>query len=296
MAATAGVAKQLQPPKHAAVPDELPTNRQQTLAAVRRLDDWFHNLKLPDGEGGIVETRPDGPFGDFPQFKWDALADHLPSDLHGKTCLDIGTNSGFYAFQLAKRGGQVLGIDLDDHYLAQADFGRHVLDLGGRVDLQHRQIYSLAADAEAGRRFDVILFMGVFYHLRYPLLGLDVVANLLAEDGLLVFQTLQAPGETPKPQDALRDVTFQQRDQLAEPGWPRMAFFEHGFNHDPTNWWAADPAACESMLRSSGLKIVGEPMHETYLCRRDPEFKPVLPEVRRNEYLAALRGLDGHPA
>ena len=260
---------------------------------VRSLDDWFHNLKIPDGQGGTIQTRPDHPFGDVPQFKWDPVAPHLPADLSGKTCLDIGTNSGFYACELAKRGGQVLGIDLNDHYLAQADFARKAMGLTGRVALRNVQVYGLAADAEAGRRFDVILFMGVFYHQRYPLLGLDVVSKLLAEDGLLVFQTLEAPGAEPLPVEETRSLTFLTRDRLAEPGWPRLHFFEDGCNGDPTNWWAPDRSGVLAMLRSAGLEIVGEPGDEMYLCRPRPTPPPGLPELRRDEYVAALSGLSG---
>ncbi len=260
-------------------------------ARVAKLEPWFHNLKLPDGQGNIVQTRPDGPFGDFPQFKWDEIAPHLPSDLVGNRCLDIGTNAGFYAFELAKRGGDVLGIDLNDHYLGQARFAAECLDLQDKVTFQNRQIYSLAADADQGELFDVIIFMGVFYHLRYPLLGLDVVSRCLAPGGTMVFQTLQAPGEEPLHEDKTRFLEFQDRQRLAEPGWPRMAFFEHGFNHDPTNWWAADPAGVAAMLRSAGFKIESQPGDEIYLCRKDEHPEVQLPKVREAEYRAALGGL-----
>src|SRR3546814_15655835 len=67
---------------------------------VAALGPWFHNLHLPDG----TETAPDHPLGDFPSFKWQQVARHLPEDLSGWTALDIGCNAGFYSFQLAKRG------------------------------------------------------------------------------------------------------------------------------------------------------------------------------------------------
>ncbi len=188
----------------------------------------------------------------------------------------------------------MLGIDLDDHYLAQAQFARDAMGLQDLISLENRQIYSLATEAEAGRKFDVILFMGVFYHLRYPLLGLDVVASLLSDDGIMVFQTLEAPGAKPMPPAATKNLNFQDRTKLAEPGWPRLHFFEHGFNDDPTNWWAADPACVEALLRSSGLDIVAEPGDEIYVCRRSATPPPGVPHLRRNEYRAALSGL-GHP-
>lgn len=89
------------------------TRKRQQIS---ELGPWFHNLHLPDG----TQTAPDHFLGDFPRFKWEALAPHLPADLTGWTALDIGCNAGFYTFELARRGAQVLGIDLNPHYLAQA--------------------------------------------------------------------------------------------------------------------------------------------------------------------------------
>lgn len=255
---------------------------------IERLGPWFHNLKLPDGSGGVVHTHPDHPFGDFPQFKWDEIQAALPSDLSGRTCLDIGTNSGFYAFKLAERGARVLGIDLNDHYLRQARFARDLLGLGDQVELRNQQIYALAS---LEQQFDVILFMGVFYHLRYPLLGLDAVVTRLKPDGLMLFQTLTMPGQETLPPDRLKNLDFYGRDRLNEPGWPKMAFFEHGFNDDPTNWWAPSHAACESLLRSSGLKILEHPGHEMYLCTPDPDAYTGVRHLREQEFRAALTGL-----
>src|SRR5918999_1831455 len=83
---------------------------------IERLGPWFHNLHLPDG----TQTAPDHFLGDFPAFKWRQLAACLPEDLSEWTALDIGCHAGFYSFELARRGAQVTGIDVDPHYLAQA--------------------------------------------------------------------------------------------------------------------------------------------------------------------------------
>jgi tRNA (mo5U34)-methyltransferase len=49
-----------------------------------------------------------------------------------------------------------------------------------------------------------------------------------------------------------------------------MAFIEHRLAGDPTNWWAANHAGVEAMLRSSGLRIIARPGQELYLCEPDP--------------------------
>jgi len=48
-----------------------------------------------------------------------------------------------------------------------------------------------------------------------------------------------------------------------------MAFIEHKFSADPTNWWVANHAGIEAMLRSSGLRVISRPGHEMYLCEPD---------------------------
>jgi tRNA (mo5U34)-methyltransferase len=244
---------------------------------VARLGPWFHNLHLPDG----VQTAPDHPLGDFPRFKWEQLAAALPEDLDGAKALDIGCNAGFYSFELARRGATVVGIDHDEHYLTQARWARERFGLDDRVEFRQLGVYDLARVDE---QFDLVLFMGVLYHLRYPLLALDIVAERVS--GTLVVQTLTLPGEDHVKPPA--DLPIDDRERLLEPGWPTMAFVEHRMAGDPTNWWLANAAAVEAMLRSTGLRVVDRPGHEMWICERE----------RPGEHRAELdratgRGLDG---
>ncbi|MBA2383249.1 MAG: TIGR04290 family methyltransferase [Actinobacteria bacterium] len=223
---------------------------------INRLAPWFHNLHLPSGH----ETAPDHPLGDFPRVKWWELASSLPDDLSGWRALDVGCNAGFYSFALARRGADVLAIDSDEHYLRQARWATERFELADRVRFERLQVYELARRNE---RFDLVLFLGVLYHLRHPLLALDLLAEKV--DRLLVLQTLTMPGE-----DELRppaDLPFDSREQLLDPRWPKMAFLEHRFADDPTNWWAPSHACVEAMLRSSGLEIVERPGYQLWVCR-----------------------------
>lgn len=225
---------------------------------VTRLAPWFHNLHLPGG----LQTAPDHPLGDFPRFKWQQLAGVLPDDLDGCRALDIGCNAGFYSFELAKRGASVLAIDHDAHYLRQAQWASEQLELDSRIELRQLGIYDLARIEE---EFDLVFFMGVLYHLRYPLLALDIVTERVK--GRLVFQTLTLPGEECVEPPA--DLSLDERDRLLEPGWPHLAFVEHRMADDPTNWWLANSSAVEAMLRSCGMRILDRPGHEIWLCERD---------------------------
>lgn len=216
---------------------------------------WFHNLHLPDG----TQTAPNHPLGDFPFFKWKKISEAIPKSLKGWKVIDIGCNAGYYSFELAKRGASVTGIDLDEHYLRQARWAARQFNLEERVKFRKMQIYDLAYSTGT---YDMVLFMGVFYHLRYPLLALDIVTQKFKK--LLLFQTLTMPGEdVMKP---VEDLPIERRDMMLEAGWPKMAFIENSLAGDNTNWWAPNHSAVEAMLRSSGLKIIRRPDHEVYLC------------------------------
>lgn len=234
---------------------DLDSGQDRREAEIAALGPWFHNLHLPDG----TETAPSHFLGDFPRYKWQALAPHLPPRLEGWTALDIGCNAGYYSFELAQRGARVTGIDVDPHYLRQAQWASKELGLEDMIEFREMQVYDLAGEDE---KFDLILFMGVFYHLRYPLLGLDIVARCTRR--MLVFQTLTIPGM--EIYADTWDHPINERDALREPGWPRMAFIEHRFASDPTNWWVPNHAAVEAMLRSSGMEVSSHLGHEIYLC------------------------------
>lgn len=247
---------------------------------IAELSPWFHNLHLPDG----TQTAPDHFLGDFPNFKWREMAPFIPEDLSGWSALDIGCNAGFYSFELARRGARVLGIDCDPHYLEQARWACRRFGYEDRVDFKQMQVYDLA---HLKGKFDLVLFMGVFYHLRYPMLALDIVAQKTA--GLMLFQTITMPG---KEIEAQVDFWINERETLLAGGWPKVAFIENRFAGDPTNWWIANHAGVEAMLRSAGLRITGYPGDEIYLCEPDPDRPSCMTTWNRSEFLSAVHGED----
>lgn len=232
-----------------------PREASGLAAEAAALGPWFHNLHLPDGS----QTAPHHPLGDFPAMKWEQISPHLPKRLDGWTVLDIGCNSGFYSIELAKRGAEVTGIDIDPHFLRQARWAAGIHGLEHRITLRQAGVYDLA---RWDHDYDLVLFLGVFYHLRYPALGLDLAVERARR--LFLFQTLTMPGdgeyETPDDQD------FDDRSALLDPSWPKLAFIEKSLAGDPTNWWVANHAGVVSLLRSAGLAVVSRPGHEIYLC------------------------------
>jgi tRNA (mo5U34)-methyltransferase len=229
---------------------------------VASLGPWFHNLDL-----GGVKTAPNHFLGDYPALKWRQFAEAVPADLSGRTVLDIGCNAGFYSLEMKRRGAdRVVGIDSDETYLAQARFAADVC--GAEIEFRQLSVYDVA---RLGERFDLVLFMGVLYHLRHPLLALDLVQEHVAGD-LLLFQTmLRGSGEI---EPVEQDYPFTERELFERPGAPRLHFIERRFADDPTNWWVPNAACAEAMLRSAGFEILARPEEEVWLCRRQarPEW------------------------
>lgn len=232
--------------------------RAEIEQRVRELGDWFQNIDLLG-----VPTAPAHFLGDYPTTKWRRFAHALPQDLAGKSVLDIGCNAGFFSLEMKRRGAdRVLGIDFDDYYLNQARFASEVLGFGEEVEFRNLSVYDIGA---LGEKFGVVLFMGLVYHLRHPLLALDLIHEHVAKD-LLLYQSLQRGSAEIEP--LAKDYDFWETEVFERPGYPRMHFVEDKYSHDETNWWLPNAACSAAMLRSAGFQVLAHPEEEVFLCKR----------------------------
>jgi tRNA (mo5U34)-methyltransferase len=226
---------------------------------VHELGPWFHNLSLSG-----VQTAPDHFLGDYPAAKWQRFERALPKDLTGMTVLDIGCNGGFYSIQMKLRGAsRVLGIDHDNDYLEQARFAAEVLNLDICFDLM--SVYEVGQLRE---HFDLVLFMGVFYHLRHPLLALDLIRHHVAKDWFIFQSMLRGSRTVP---EIAENYPFSERAVFDKRGFPKLHFIENSYSDDPTNWWIPNRACAEALLRSAGFRIESAPESEVFVCRSDQE-------------------------
>lgn len=217
------------------------------------LGQWFHNIDLHG-----VPTAPDHFLGDYPRVKWERIAPAIPADLNGATVLDIGCNGGFYSMEMKRRGAsRVLAVDVDDRYLDQGRFA--AATLGYDIEFQKLSVYDV--DQIPGQ-FDWVLFMGVFYHLRYPLYALDKIVKKVGSR--LLFQSLLRGSLTTR--RFAENYGFWEKDVFSDPEFPCMYFIERKYADDPTNWWFPNAPAAEGVLRSAGLDILAHPEEETWLC------------------------------
>ncbi|WP_300973862.1 TIGR04290 family methyltransferase [Sphingomonas sp. LHG3406-1] len=225
---------------------------------VAELGPWFHDLDLAG-----VRTAPDHFLWRYPENKFKRFRHVIPEDLTGKSVLDIGCNAGFYSFEMKRRGAErVLGIDHDERYLEQARYAASVLGLRD-IEFRRAEVWDVGA---LGERFDLVIFMGVLYHLRHPLLALDLIHEHVARD-LLLFQSLQAGAEGMFEPDADYDF-FDGKKEFDRAEWPKLHFVEQRYANDPTNWWVPNEAASAGMLRAAGFAILEHPEPEVFLCRR----------------------------
>ena len=242
---------------------------EQIEQRVRALAPWFHNLNLQG-----IQTAPDHFLGDFPRVLWPYVEDVL-SDVSGRTVLDVGCNAGFYALEAKRRGARrVLGIDIDPRYLEQARLAAQVLEQ--EIEFRQLSVYDVA---RIGEKFDVVIFMGVLYHLRHPLLALDLLHDHVVADRMILQTMVRGARGTMSVEG---DYPFSEEDVFNRPEFPKLHFVEKMYAQDPTNWWIPNRSGVEAMLRSSGFEVMDHPHAEIYVCRArekpdEPESGAVYP-------------------
>ena len=145
---------------------------------------WWHSFELPDGtliEGANELEGQRRRIGQFP----------IPADLTGKRVLDIGAWDGWFSFEMERRGAEVMAIDNWDN----PRFREMHAILRSRVEYRQFDMYDLTPERIG--RFDIVLFMGVLYHLKHPLLALERVCALttdMAAVDSFVLREEHAPG------------------------------------------------------------------------------------------------------
>ncbi|HLZ72513.1 MAG TPA: DUF1698 domain-containing protein [Dehalococcoidia bacterium] len=198
----------------------------EQIQAVQRIR-WYHRIELGDG---VVTPGVDDSVATFGRIR-------MPDDLTGKSVLDIGAWDGFYSFEAERRGARrVLATDSycwsGPGWGSQDGFNLARKILHSRVEDQEIDVMELAPERIGV--FDVVLLLGVLYHMRYPMLALDRVASVTGE--LLIVSTQVDMIDVPRPALAF---------------YPGMEL-----EQDPTNWFAPNPAAMEGMLRAVGFQRV----------------------------------------
>ena len=190
--------------------------------AIRQYD-WYHSIEL---RPGIVTPGRAAERNVLPYLG-------IPDDLSGVSVLDIGCWDGFFSFECERRGAKrVVAADIWETFGRDAfDFAR--AELGSSVEPAQASVYDLPDLLD--QRFDLVLFLGVLYHLKHPLLAIEKISEITTPGGLAIVET------------AVDVASLMDR--------PLMAFYPGDeLNGDPTNWWTPNVPALASMLDVCGFR------------------------------------------
>jgi tRNA (mo5U34)-methyltransferase len=232
-----------------------PAARAEMTETLQRLGPWYHNVVFAPG----MMSNPSN--ADYPASRWRLLDSVISKDLRGKSVLDIGCNSGFFSLEMKKRGAdRVVGIDIMPHLLAQSRFASHWFHLP--LELYECGAYDVRS---LGWNFDVIVFIGVLYHLKHPLYALEQIASI-CKDTMYFQSVVRGPGGDIESKD---DYPVNEVAVFDQPAWPKLYFIEKKFNGDESNWWFATRSCLKAMLRTAGFRTVEDtPNPEIFVCRK----------------------------
>lgn len=189
---------------------------QEKKALVQQVSSWFHRIDLGDG---IITP------GSIPPGTHKTISSFLPKNLDNKTVLDIGSSNGYYSFKCEKRGATVTAIDVHDN----AGFNTVKKILNSNVDFQKMNLFDLPK-----KKYDVVLFFGVLYHLKYPLKTLEIIYARTKE--LLVLES-----------HYIKTITRK----------PMMRFYPgRELNNDSSNWWGPNTQCIVDMLKVVGFEKI----------------------------------------
>lgn len=217
------------------------TDRAQIERLIRDHGRWWHQIEVAPG---IVTPGDDSNRMKLPIL--DQIG--LPRRMDGLRVLDIGCSDGFFSFEMEARGASVVAVDFVPEDYTGFAVARQIL--GSSVEYRMENVYNL--NPESFGLFDVVLFMGVLYHLRNPLGGLDAVRSVTKHGGQLFVGTMMID-EYFQLSDRTITTLAALNPALAEvPLW--QAYPGDTLNGDFTNCFAPNRAALVAALSEAQFR------------------------------------------
>jgi len=236
---------------------------KKLLEELPNLGSWHHAIDL--GEGYRTVNKEYSAYN--PEDRWKLIEPFIPEDLSGKTVLDLGCNSGYLSMKMKKRGAErVVAVEPSLEAIKQAKFLAKWFDVEFEIIQNDAHVYCLTTD----ERFDYVIFLGLFYHLKYPIIVLDRLAEMTKSR--MFFQTVRFGPLKPDYVEK-EDYTLEEKNEINNsPDFPKMFFVERKFIHDLSNWWLTNEPAVISLLRSARFKIIDNPGGTIYICEPDNPY------------------------
>ena len=182
---------------------------------------WYHSFRMPDGR--LIQGTQD-----IERLERRLASLPIPPDLRGKRVLDIGAWDGWFSFQMEQRGAEVLAVDC-----VELENFRYIhRKLGSKVEYRIMDIFDITPDRVG--RFDIVLCLGVIYHLKHPLLALERVCDLTTDLAIIESWVVD-------------DVSIQTE-------YPCMEFYEADeLGGQADNWTGPTLQCLEAFLRTAGF-------------------------------------------
>jgi len=231
------------------------------LEELKNTGHWHHRIDLGNGVFTADKNQPN------PEVKWKLLEPYVPEDLTGCSVLDLGCNSGYHSVQMKKRGAKrVVSVDNYDDAIKQTKFLSKWFNVELEVIKSEAHLYTLTTEEQ----FDYILFLGLFYHLKYGVIVLDRLSEMTNKR--LFFQSAAVGKKISKYEPAKNYNKDEQEKIINSKEFPKLYFIEKEYKNGPGNWWLPNDSAMISLLRSSGQKIVARPAKEFFVCEPVHKF------------------------
>lgn len=215
-------------------------NKKEILEQINKIK-WYHSFKLTD-DIMTPGTCPVDPKHIF-DFRY-----HLDKDLSGKKILEIGTWDGPYAFELERRGADVTAVDI--HHPDRTGFNTAKSILASNVRYVQSSIYDLPD--KINEQFDIVFFLGIFYHLKHPLLAFENIQKLLKDNGTLYYEgecfTHYAEGKNKKVFNRILSSI------IGMSSVPLALCYENDYKNKP-NWFIPNLACLKVWLCQAGFEI-----------------------------------------
>ncbi len=175
----------------------------------------------------------------------------VPADLTGLTALDIGALDGPYAFELERRGAVVTALDIQNPDHTGFNTAKRIRN--SEVRYIQGDVYDLSKLLD--QKFDIVTFLGVWYHLKNPIAAFDQIGGALRDSGLLLLEGECLINYAERPDNTeLLDPQFIKA--LATSSLPISLFYSGVYKVSKWNWYVPNLACVKEWLAASGFELV----------------------------------------
>jgi len=223
--------------------DHITTELQNKVKKIR----WKHGFEIVPGL--IVN----GDFGFIDSKKLLSETYGLPEDLTGLSALDIGALDGVHTFELERRGAKVTAIDIQSPDKTGFNTVKEIR--GSKAEYIQGNVYDLKA--LLSQKFDIILYFGVWYHLKNPVMAMEQIGSVLKDDGLLLGEgeaLIEYTERDGRPLDTPEDRRFAA--SLAASELPISVYYPAAMKGDEWNWYVPNLACVKAWMETAQIEYI----------------------------------------